>query len=144
MIRRLRTCFCCSLDPPGEGTQASHTLTSLSFIASRRRRQIQCEQAKEGVFFPSAIPQQGVFFPSSTPQQDVEQLRMDLSRYAISRAFNYHFIRNEQTRVTIACKVTTCQWSLHAIRIGCEPQFKIKSLNNVHMCGRGLEYPKTS
>ncbi|MQM01837.1 hypothetical protein Taro_034605, partial [Colocasia esculenta] len=49
----------------------------------------------------------------------VEQLRMDLSRYAISRVFDYHFIRNEQTRVTIACKVTTCQWSLHAIRIGC-------------------------
>ncbi|MQL98583.1 hypothetical protein Taro_031295 [Colocasia esculenta] len=56
----------------------------------------------------------------------VEQLHMDLSRYAISKAFDYHFIRNEQAQVTVACKVTTYQWSLHAIRIGCGPQFKIK------------------
>ncbi|MQM09487.1 hypothetical protein Taro_042363 [Colocasia esculenta] len=69
---------------------------------------------------------------------------MDLNRYAISRAFDYHFIRNEQTRVTVACKVTTCQWSLHAIRIGCGPQFKIKSLNNVHTCGGGLSTQKTN
>ncbi|MQL90272.1 hypothetical protein Taro_022860, partial [Colocasia esculenta] len=68
----------------------------------------------------------------------VEQLRMDLNRYAISRAFDYHFIRNEQTRVTVTCKVVNCQWSLYAIRIGCGPQFKIKSLNNVHTCGGGL------
>ncbi|MQM04612.1 hypothetical protein Taro_037414 [Colocasia esculenta] len=72
----------------------------------------------------------------------VEHLRNDLTKYVISRGFDFTFIKNDSTRVTVHCKIATCAWSLHANRIGLGPQFKIKSLNNVHSCGGGLSTQK--
>ncbi|MQL70823.1 hypothetical protein Taro_003099 [Colocasia esculenta] len=72
----------------------------------------------------------------------VEYLWNDLTKYAISRGFDFTFVKNDSTRVTVHCKIATCAWSLHANRIGLGPQFKIKSLNNVHTCGGGLSTQK--
>lgn len=77
----------------------------------------------------------------------VEQLRDVLTKYAISRGFDYSFIKNELSRLTVRCKVSTCGWFLHATKIGLGPHFKIKSLSNVHTCGGGLStqrHPKAS
>ncbi|MQM11173.1 hypothetical protein Taro_044077, partial [Colocasia esculenta] len=72
----------------------------------------------------------------------VEHLRNDLPKYAISRGFDFTFIKNDSARVTVHCKIATCGWSVHAIRNGLGPHFKIKSLNNVHTCGGGLSTQK--
>ncbi|MQL75199.1 hypothetical protein Taro_007565 [Colocasia esculenta] len=72
----------------------------------------------------------------------VEQLQNDLTKYAISRGFDFTFTKNDSTRVTVHCKIATCAWSLHAIRVGLGPQFKIKILDNVHSCGGGLSTQK--
>ncbi|MQM09742.1 hypothetical protein Taro_042621, partial [Colocasia esculenta] len=56
----------------------------------------------------------------------VEHLRSDLTKFAISRGFDFYYIKNDSTRVTVKCKNVTCTWNLHAIRVGLGPHFEIK------------------
>lgn len=72
----------------------------------------------------------------------VEHLRTDLTKFAISRGFDFYYIKNDSTRLTVKCKNITCTWNLHAIRVGLGPHFEIKTLNNNHTCGGGLSTQK--
>ncbi|MQM09814.1 hypothetical protein Taro_042695, partial [Colocasia esculenta] len=56
----------------------------------------------------------------------VEHLRGDLTKFAISRGFDFYYIKNDSTRLTVKCKNITCTWNLHAIRVGLGPHFEIK------------------
>ncbi|MQM20550.1 hypothetical protein Taro_053574, partial [Colocasia esculenta] len=77
----------------------------------------------------------------------VEHVRSELTKFAIARGFDYIFVKNDLTRVTVKCKVAKCNWYFHAIRVGGGPHFQIKQLDNVHTCGGGLStqrHPRAS
>ncbi|MQL86143.1 hypothetical protein Taro_018682 [Colocasia esculenta] len=77
----------------------------------------------------------------------VEHVHSELTKFAIARGFDYIFVKNDLTRVTVKCKVAKCNWYFHAIRVGGGPHFQIKQLDNVHTCGGGLStqrHPRAS
>ncbi|MQL87178.1 hypothetical protein Taro_019714 [Colocasia esculenta] len=77
----------------------------------------------------------------------VEHVRNELTKFAMARGFDYIFVKNDLTRVTVKCKVAKCNWYFHAIRVGGGPHFQIKQLDNVHTCGGGLStqrHPRAS
>ncbi|MQL84714.1 hypothetical protein Taro_017208, partial [Colocasia esculenta] len=76
-----------------------------------------------------------------------EQLQMELTNYAITRGFNWKYLKNDSVRLTVRCNVDVCPWRLHAFVIRQGPEFAIKSLNNIHSCGCDImsdRHPRTS
>ncbi|MQM07660.1 hypothetical protein Taro_040500, partial [Colocasia esculenta] len=72
---------------------------------------------------------------------------MELTNYAITRGFNWKYLKNESVRLTVQCNVDVCPWCLHAFVIRQGPEFAIKSLNNIHSCGCDImsdRHPRTS
>ncbi|MQM00638.1 hypothetical protein Taro_033374 [Colocasia esculenta] len=76
-----------------------------------------------------------------------EQLQMELTNYAITRGFNWKYLKNDSVRLTVRCNVDVCPWRLHGFVIRQGPKFTIKSLNNIHSCGCDImsdRHPRTS
>ncbi|MQL81967.1 hypothetical protein Taro_014432, partial [Colocasia esculenta] len=76
-----------------------------------------------------------------------EQLQMELTNYAITRGFNWKYLKNDSVRLTVRCNVDVCPWRLHASVIRQGLEFAIKSLNNIHSCGCDImsdQHPRTS
>ncbi|MQL89189.1 hypothetical protein Taro_021757 [Colocasia esculenta] len=64
-----------------------------------------------------------------------EQLQLELTNYAITRGFNWKYLKNDSVRLTVRCYVDVCPWRLHTSVVREGPEFAIKSLNNIHSCG---------
>ncbi|MQL74236.1 hypothetical protein Taro_006589 [Colocasia esculenta] len=76
-----------------------------------------------------------------------EQLQMELTNYAITRGFNWKYLKNDTVRLTVRCYVDVCPCRLHAFVIREGPEFAIKTLNNIHSCGCDIMsdgHPRTS
>ncbi|MQM02623.1 hypothetical protein Taro_035398 [Colocasia esculenta] len=55
--------------------------------------------------------------------------------------------KNDSVRLTVWCNVDVCPWCLHASVIREDPEFAIKSLNNIYSCGCDImsdRHPRTS
>ncbi|MQL79221.1 hypothetical protein Taro_011665 [Colocasia esculenta] len=76
-----------------------------------------------------------------------EQLQLELTNYAITRGFNWKYLKNDSVRLTVRCFVDVCPWRLHASVVREGLQFAIKTLNNIHSCGCDIMsdgHPRTS
>ncbi|MQL85859.1 hypothetical protein Taro_018382, partial [Colocasia esculenta] len=72
---------------------------------------------------------------------------MELTNYAITRGFNWKYLKNDNVRLTVRCYVDVCPWRLHASVVHEDPEFAIKTLNNIHSCGCDIMsdgHPRTS
>lgn len=80
-------------------------------------------------YYSSRIHSVGQVFNSK------DHLQMELTNYAMTKGFNWTFLKNDSVRVTVRCKNDTCQWRLHASVVRGGPEFAIKTMNNYHNCG---------
>ncbi|MQL97346.1 hypothetical protein Taro_030029 [Colocasia esculenta] len=72
---------------------------------------------------------------------------MELTNYEITQGFNWKYLKNDSTRLTVRCNVDVCPWHLHASIIREGPKFAIKGLNNIYSCGCDImsdRHPRTS
>ncbi|KAI8571875.1 hypothetical protein RHMOL_Rhmol01G0153800 [Rhododendron molle] len=65
----------------------------------------------------------------------VKEFRAVLAKYAIENGFMYHFVKNDQLRVTMVCVIERCGWQVHAIVNRTNGVFQIKKCHNEHNCG---------
>ncbi|KAK1298866.1 hypothetical protein QJS10_CPB14g01144 [Acorus calamus] len=78
--------------------------------------------------------------------QNSRDMRDSLRMYAIAKGFAYRFIKNDNSRVTAACKVDGCPWRIHASLSSSKKKFLIKKITaaHTHTCGRGSAHKGTN
>ncbi|KAH7833580.1 hypothetical protein Vadar_007841 [Vaccinium darrowii] len=97
-------------------------------LGGHRRKQ-KFREFDEGRDMKKPTLVEGMIFPN------VIAFRKFLKEYHIREGYEYEYVKNELTRVTVICK-DNCGFGLHASPMHGEKSFQIKKINAQHCCIR--------
>ena len=97
-------------------------------------------EAEQPLETNSIVPAVSEYFASSIHAvgqvfRNKEHLQLTLTNYAMSKGFDWQYLKNDLNRLTVKCKDAKCQWRVHTSTVGHGSEFVIKTMNNIHTCG---------